>query len=172
MKQLILVLMCVLILSGCAALGKLTGPTPVAELPTTATQQLMQTVAGTNWLLTLAIIGVGAGFFAFLNGSSKGLQFMAACFVTLSLIIGLTRYSAWIAASAMIGAVALMVYSVLVKNKALKEVVEGVQRVREIGLLPGSGDTEAIIKRNVDSFLHAAESKTTEGIVKAVKGTL
>ena len=116
----------------------------LAALPETPKQQLFQTLAKTNWLFTLSVVGVGAGFFAFLNGSSKGLQFMAACFVVISLIIGVTRYSAAIAVLSMIGTGCLMVYSILVKRKAIREVIQGVQAIRETNdpdllLLLGSG---------------------------------
>ncbi len=150
--------------SGCS-LFQTSPADKIASLPETPQQQLFQTLAKTNWLFTLSVVGVGAGFFAFLNGSSKGLQFMAACFVVISLIIGLTRYSAWIAAIAMIGTVCLMIYSVLVKGKALREVVQGVQNIRSI-----AGD-----RPNEDDTLYAlssVQSKTTEAIVKAVKGKL
>ncbi len=151
-----------LLLSGCS-LFQMSSADKIASLPETPQQQLFQTLAKTNWLFTLSVVGVGAGFFAFLNGSSKGLQFMAACFVVISLIIGLTRYSAWIAAIAMIGTVCLMAYTMLVKNKALKEVVQGVQNIRE------EVSTDHYI---VDTELNSTQSKTTKAIVKSVKGKL
>lgn len=154
----IIAIMC----NGCSLL-QMSGADKLAALPETPKQQLFQTLAKTNWLFTLSVVGVGAGFFAFLNGSSKGLQFMAACFVVISLIIGLTRYSAWIAAVAMIGTVCLMVYSVLVKNKALKEVVEGVQDIREI---------PATDRYDIDTALDKVQAKTTKALVKVVKGKL
>jgi len=120
-----------------------------------------------NWLYTLSIIGVGAGFFAFLNGSSKGIQVMASCFVVLSLIIGMTKYSAVIAAIAMIGAVCLMIYSTLVKGKALREVVQGVQDLRYIEGQMNSADSQ-----DIAAIMSSVQSKTTEAIVKAVKGKL
>ena len=147
----------------------------IAALPETPQQQLFQTLTKTNWLFTLSVVGVGAGFFAFLNGSSKGLQFMAACFVVISLIIGLTRYSAWIAAIAMIGTVCLMIYSVLVKNKAMREVVSGIQNIREAGSLDGHANENNVSMEHTDvitSYLDNVQSKTTKAIVKAVKGKL
>ena len=148
--------------SGCS-LFQISGADKIASLPETPQQQLFQTIAKTNWLFTLSVVGVGAGFFAFLNGSSKGLQFMASCFVVLSLIIGVTKYSAVIAAIAMIGAVCLMIYSTLVKGKALREVIQGVQDVRE------EVSTDHYI---VDNALNNIQSKTTKAIVKVVKGKL
>ena len=158
-----LLLSVMLFFNGCAILQPRTAGDKLANLPTTGTQAVFQTLKSNNWLFTLSIVGVGAGFFAFLNGSSKGLQFMAACFIVISLIIGVTKYSAIIAAITMIGTVCLMIYTILVKNKALREVVQGVQEIRE------EVSTEDY---SVDSALDLAQSKTTKSIVKKIKATL
>lgn len=160
--------LCSFVLSGCS-LFQMSPADKIASLPETPQQQLFQTLAKTNWLFTLSVVGVGAGFFAFLNGSSKGLQFMAACFVVISLIIGLTRYSAWIAAAAMIGTVCLMIYSVLVKNKALREVVQGVQKIRDF---PIDSTVRNDLANVIVNSLGPTQSKTTKAIIKAVKGKL
>ena len=153
-----------LLLSGCS-LFQMSGADKIASLPETPKQQMFQTLAKTNWLFTLSVVGVGAGFFAFLNGSSKGLQFMAACFVVISLIIGVTRYSAVIAVLSMIGTVCLMLYSILVKRKAFKEVVTGVQSIRR-------RFTEREDEQQILNALTLTQSKTTKAIVKAVKNKL
>ncbi len=158
-----LLLSVMLFLNGCAILQPKTAGDKLANLPTTGTQAVFQTLKGNNWLFTLSFIGVGAGFFAFLNGSSKGLQFMAACLLVLSLIIGITKYSAIIAAITMIGTVGLMGYSMWIRKKAIKEVVEGVQDVRE---------ETTIDNYVVDAALNLAQSKTTKSIVKKIKATL
>ncbi len=152
----------ILFLSSCAILQPKTAGDKLANLPTTGTQAMFQTLKGNNWLFTLSFIGVGAGFFAFLNGSSKGLQFMAACLLVLSLIIGITKYSAIIAAITMIGTVGLMGYSMWIRKKAIKEVVQGVQEVRSIT----SDDT------NLVNILSSTQSKMTEKIVKIIKNKL
>lgn len=158
-----LVVSVILLFAGCAIFQPKTPDDSLAGLPTTGTEAVFQTLKSNNWLFTLSIVGVGAGFFAFLNGSSKGLQFMAACFVVLSLIIGVTKYSAIIAAIAMIGAVCLMIYSTLVKGKALREVVQGVQAQRD-ELRP--------VNAKIDATLSKFQSKTTESIVKKIKSIL
>ncbi len=155
-----------LLLSSCAMFqpGGNPGDT-LADLPTTGSEAMFQVLKKQNWLLTLSVVGVGAGFYAFLNGSSKGIQVMASCFVVLSLIIGMTKYSAVIAAVAMIGAVCLMIYSTLVKGKAIREVVQGVQIARSC---TGNRSDEKIMLDAIAS----RQSKTTKAIVKAVKGKL
>ena len=157
------ILSMILFFSGCAVFQPRTAGGNLANLPTTGTEAVFQTLAKTNWLFTISVIGVGAGFFAFLNGSSKGLQFMATCFVVLSLIIGLTQYSAWIAAIAMIGTVGLMSYSMWIRKKAIKEVVQGVQVIRT----DPSEDKEWS-----SAILDRFQSTTTRKIVKTIKDTL
>lgn len=153
--------------NGCALFQPGGNPGDVlADLPTTGTEAMFKTLTKTDWPFTLAIFGVGAGFFAFLNGSSKGIQVMASCFVVLSLIIGMTKYSAIIAAIAMIGAVCLMIYSTVVKGKALREVVQGVEKAKRFLVDSPEG------KKSLMTGLESVQSKTTEAIVKAVKGKL
>ena len=154
--------------SGCS-LFQMSPADKIASLPETPQQQLFQTIAKTNWLFTLSVVGMGAGFFAFLNGSSKGLQFMAACFMVISVIIGVTRYSAVIAMLSMIGTVCLMIYSVVVKNKAMREVVEGVQDVRD---MPLNDTIYNELADRMDGVLDEVQSKTTKAIVKIVKNKL
>ncbi len=158
-----------MVCSGCAILQPRGSGNALADLPTTGTEAMFQTLKKANWLYTLSIIGVGAGFFAFLNGSSKGIQVMASCFVVLSLIIGMTKYSAIIAAIAMIGAVCLMIYSTLIKGKALREVVQGVEKIRRF---PIDTATKNLLAANIVPILSSVQSKTTKAIVKAVKNTL
>ena len=164
----ILLLMFMAFAGGCS-LFQMSPADKLASLPETPQQQLFQTLAKTNWLFTLSIVGVGAGFFAFLNGSSKGLQFMAACFIVISLIIGITRYSAVIAVISIIGTACLTLYSVLVKNKAMREVVQGVQNIRyELD----DADKDTITKNRIDNYLGFSQSKTTKAIVKKIKTVL
>lgn len=117
-------------------------------------ERLAQTVSEVNWLVTLSIIGVGAGVFAFLSGSSKGLQLMAACFVILSLSLMVVRYAAWMAFFTIVGAVSLAIYTVLVRNKAVHELVAGAEKLKK-----------ALPDRSVFKETIGKQSKTTKQIV-------
>ena len=140
---------------------------PQQELvPMTPTQQLQKAVAGTNWLVTLSILGVGAGFFSFLNGGTRGIQIMGACFVVLSLVLGVARYSAWIAFVAVIGAAALLAYTIFAKTKAVKEIVKGVQKFKD-SYDAIDEDPVGDLKRSL-----AEQSKSTQELVKEVKKAL
>ena len=171
-EWLILLLIAVILIiivfnSGCS-LFQMSGADRLGSLPTTGPEAMFQTLKKANWLFTIAILGSGAGFYAFLNGSNKGLQFMAACFVVISLIIGITRYSAVIAVVSLIGAVCLMIYSTLVKGKALREVVQGVEMARTIVL----EDDEIYPENKILKAMSDEQSKTTKVIVKKIKAVL
>lgn len=154
---------------GCAVFQSGGNPgSTLADLPTTGSEAMFQTLKKANWLFTIAALGFGAGFYAFLNGSNKGLQFMAACFVVISLIIGVTRYSAVIAVISLIGAVSLMVYSTLIKGKAMREIVQGVELARTIKL----ESHEVYPENKILEAMSDMQSKTTKAIVKSVKGKL
>lgn len=159
-----LILLCC---SSCSLLKQ--GTVPIPEL--TSLQQVTKTLAKTNWLVPFAIIGIGAGFFSFLNGHSKGLQAMAACFVVLSVTLAIARYSSTISLVAAIGSVALVLYTILVKNKALKEIITGVEKTKEIFQLFNKDGN--IVGINTDMAINEsqdeAQSKTTKQIVTKIK---
>ena len=68
-----------------------------------------------------------------------------------------------------IGTVCLTLYSVLVKNKAMREVVQGVQNIRyELD----DADKDTITKNRIDNYLGFSQSKTTKDIVKKIKAVL
>lgn len=131
-------------------------------IPDNPTDIIYRTVEKTNWLVTLSILGVGAGFFAFLNGGSKGLQIMAACLVVLSLTLGVMRYSIWIAALAVISAVALVIYTIYIKSKALREIVAGGETFKKRAV---SDKSDAVFMSIQD--LH--QSPSTKKIVDVIQ---
>lgn len=149
-----------IMLSGCSLFHS--RPNEVVQPPIELTpgQQITEMVRSTNWLVTLSIIGVGAGFFSFLNGSSNGIKIMSSCFVVLSLVLGVAKYASWIALIAVIGAVTLLAYTILVKDKAVKEIVTGVQVIKKRAV-----DSPKLISKT----LAANQSSTTQELVKNVK---
>jgi len=110
----------VLFISGCSALGGST-PSPLPDL--TPGQSLTKALANTNWLVTLAIIGAGAGFFAFLNGNGIGLKLIAACLVVISLTLMISWAARWIAAVGIVSSIGLLIYTIWTKDRAVKEIV-------------------------------------------------
>ena len=117
----------------CCAIGcNLVPQQPDNYMPEDPANIIYRTVEKTNWMVTLSILGVGAGFFAFLNGGGKGIQVMAACLVVLCLTLGIMRYATWIAFSGAVGAVGLVAYTAYIKNRALREIIAGGERFNDI----------------------------------------
>lgn len=129
-------------------------------------EQLVNVVFRTNWLVTLSIIGIAASFFSLLNGFKWGLPAIASCCVALFMSLATARYSGFMAICGLVGSILIMVGSVLVKNKALLEIVTGVERLKE-----NNSDTEDF-KNVVHSNLESVQTKHTKNIVKKVKARI
>lgn len=142
-------------LTGCA--------TPPAQNPNPGSQLLTKIIIQNNWLLTISIFGVGAGFFAFLNGNSKGISIMATCLVVMCLILCIAKFAVWLAVITMIGAVSLVAYTVLIRNRAFKEVVKGVQKYK---------DNVRYHSTNAFKRVLQEQSSQTKELVKKIKDKL
>lgn len=148
--------------SGCSAPKPNLPSGPGAEL-------LVKTITKTNWLLTFSIIGVGAGFFGFLNGNSRGLSIMASCFVVLSLVLAIAQYAAWIAGVTMLGAVGLMAFTIITRKRALKEIVQTVEHTK-VKNNPENGVPIGWDGGFVENFLQSSlTTKLVKGIKKGLK---
>lgn len=128
-------------------------------------QLLVKTITQNNWLVTLSILGIGAGFFAFMNGYKYSVQIMSACLVVLSVFIMLAKYAVWVAFLAMGTSVLLMGYTILIKHKALKEVIQGVQNIKK-------WDIPAANKQSINNTLTDSQSSTTTETVLNIKENL
>lgn len=141
--------------------------TTLVQPPDPGSQLVTKLIIQNNWLLTISIFGVGAGFFAFLNGNSKGISIMSACLVVMCLILMIAKFAVWLAIITMIGAVSLVAYTVLVRNRALKEVVTGVQFYKDKLLNKGMTITEQKFTDDLND-----QSKQTQKLVKKIKEKL
>jgi type IV secretory pathway VirB6-like protein len=142
-----------IVCSGCSILGDKPPVDP-------KTVYLDKVIHKTNWMATIAILGIAAGFFAFLNGNNAGLKIMASCFVMLSIVLMVARFAMLIAVATGVGAVGLLGYTIWLKRKALLEVVESVEH----GKANGGWDSEFV--------KNAIQSPTTTNIVKSLKKVL
>ena len=160
----ILISLCLVVgLSGCSLLPTSGGGSIITTVPTAA-QQLFKAAKNSNWLVTISILGVAAGAFAFLNGSKMGLPCIGASCISLFMALAVARFSMWMAVFGLIGSLASVGISVLVKNRAVKEIVEGGQSFKR------SND-----EVTSDSFLLCqkdAQSKSTQKLVQNVKSKL
>lgn len=122
-----------------------------------------------NWVATLSVLGIGLGAFALLNGNKLGFAGIGASLVMLFTTAAMTKYSAWIAwfglAFSLVGVVSICIYSILIKNNALKEIITNVQRVKDS--LSDEQPGKKLLKQELDK-----QSVSTRKLVQKVKGQL
>ena len=163
---LVFMLICmVLFIIGCNSGWTWPGQKPdtVTSAPPPATQ-LWQTVKKSNWLTTLAIPIIALGAVAMFNGAGKlGMSAIIFGCVNLFMALATARFALWMGIFGLIGSATAVVASILTKNKALQEIIKGVQDYRE-GREKHDG---------LDLCLEDAErSSTTQKIVQDVKTKL
>ena len=153
-------------LSGCSLLPTGGGGSTITTVPTAA-QQLFKAAKNSNWLVTLSILGIAAGAFAFLNGSKIGLPCIGASCISLFMALAVARFSMWMAVFGLIGSLASVCISVLVKNRAVKEIVMGVQESKG-----DFGHQWSNRKDAINESQKNAQSKSTQKLVSKIKSQL
>lgn len=151
-----------IVLSGCSLLPT-SGSSIVTGAIPSATQQLWKAAKGSNWLVTMSILGIAAGAFAFFNGSKIGIPCIGASCISLFMALAVARFSTWMAVFGLIGSLASVGISVLVKNRAVKEIVTGVQTMK---------DCQPTTKGVANTILADIQSKSTRKLVQNVKSKL
>ena len=151
-------------LSGCSLLPTSGGT--ITTVPTAA-QQLFKAAKNSNWLVTISILGIAAGAFAFLNGSKIGLPCIGASCISLFMALAVARFSTWMAVFGLIGSLASVGISVLVKNKAVKEIVAGSQIFKE-----GTEHFDLDLSNIFNDCQKNAQTKSTQKLVQSVKSKL
>ncbi len=150
----------ILSILGCATPG-----TPILDkIPTSAWESTMGVVAKTNWFGTFCLLTFFGGIVAIgLDQRKIGSAVVIAAISTLCLGLAINRFPTWMAIIGFTSSMIAVGYSILIKKKALVEIVRGVQNFRNgpDGLyLPDVG---------IDKDLNAAQSKSTKKIVKKIK---
>ncbi|MBE3101568.1 MAG: hypothetical protein IMZ47_04770 [Firmicutes bacterium] len=140
----------------------------VEKKPESPQEQLLHAAKGTNWLVALSILGIGAGVFAFVNGSKIGIPVVVACAVSLFMALAVARFAMWMAVFGMVGAVAAVAISVIVKNKALKDVICNVQDIKESA---ANGGSKKSIQEDIKMTL-TRQADSTKALVKKIKANL
>lgn len=167
-----LLIMVTLITSSCATLrgvgtdlGIVKPPTTIlAEVPEPG-RQLWNAAKKSNWLVTISILGIAGGVFALANGSVKlGSAVIASSSTSLFMALAVARFAVWMAVFGLIGSVAAALFSILVRRKALVEIIRGVQYFKKY-------------EANTNSVHHLKtelkqQSQTTKRIVGNLKNEL
>lgn len=160
----------IFILCGCAPHYS---PVPAAQImpaPVTHAAALIQTVYKTNWLATIGIIGIGLSVFAFLQGWKQGIPALLSCAAILGLTLTVTRYGVVLAFGGLVLLALFILYQIFIRNKALTEVVTGVQTIRDtFKKTPADG---GVVLPAVTKQLADAQSPSTVKLVEQIKSTL
>jgi len=136
--------------------------------PKSPQEQLLNAAKGTNWLVAFSILGIGAGVFAFVNGSKIGIPVVVACAVSLFMALAVARFALWLAIFGMVGAVAAVAISVIIKNKALKDVICNVQEIKKSA---ANGGTKESIQDSIKKVL-TRQADSTKALVAKIKAKL
>lgn len=161
-----IIIMFVLLLwaSGCNS-GWLSGRNTINQ-PPTPSGQLWHTVKKSNWLVTLAIPIIALGAVAMFNGAAKlGMSAIIFGAVNLFMALATARFALWMGIFGLIGSGLAVAASILAKNKALKEIICGVQKYRK-----GYGEQDES-RQIIDAKLKQ-QSPSTKKLVQKVKTDL
>jgi hypothetical protein len=160
---------CVIIIGGFYVLFSISGcslmqpkPEPPIDIDN-GKMILYKTIYKTNWLITVLILGVGAGIFAFLNGQKFGIPIIVACFASLFTNLAVIRFGNVIAIIGLISSFGVVLYSIFLKDRALKEVVQGVQRIKERFIED---------KDDINDKMISKQSIATQKAIKKIKAKL
>lgn len=144
-------------LFGCAATGTIAADT----IPATAWNSTMKAVAQTNWFGTFCLLSFFGGIVAIgLDQRKIGGAIVIAAIATLCLGLAIHRFPTWLAIIGFTSSIIAVGYSILIKNKALVEIIKGVQDYRSSGFTS---------KVSLDTDLNNNQSKSTRKIVAKVK---
>jgi len=152
----IFVISIVTMLTSCNSLGHRSSNDNT--LPDTITN----TIYKTDWLTSIFLLSVVLSIFVGLNGVEAGWLGAIAAFCGLLLKMAITNTWLWVAAGIFFLVMAgIAVFTVFIKNKALKEIISNVQIFKD--KFPKEIATH-LLKKELDE-----QSSTTKKLVKKVK---
>lgn len=169
----LLMLVIVTLCSSCALLQSANNwfkPKPEPEpAPANPSSQLWHTVKKSNWITTLAIPIIALGAVAAFNGMIK-LGMSAAIFgcVNLFMALATARFAMWMAVFGLIGSVVTVGASILVKNKALIEIVKNIQKVKQTAK---NDNVDLVFQDKIKEEL-TMQTKPTQKLVQNIKTNL
>jgi len=160
-----LVLYVIVCISGCQQAYR----KPEPERPPTYFE--IHIVKHLNWMVLVSIVGVALGIAAMLNGAKYAVPLIVGCLGSLGLSIAVATYSKYIAIYAFIVAGVVFIYSVFLKDRALKEIVTGGENFKSKCLLPAPTENYAA-KEMFKRAHNNVQSKTTQQMVKKIKAII
>lgn len=158
-------------ISGCALLRQAANAALGIEskqevlIPETPKKQLWQTIKGLtpNWL-AIPVIALGA--VAMFNGAAKlGMSCIIFGSVNLFMALATSRFGFWMALCGLVGSMAAVAASILIKNKALKDIVFNFQKVKQTA----KDDNVDLVFQDKMKEVLAKQAKSTKKIVQKIK---
>lgn len=101
----------------------------------TPKERFVKTVKSLGWLVTLSVVGIAVSAFALFNGSKWALSSLIGSGVMLALSLLISRYAeviAFVTLLCVLGGVLLFIYSVVVKKKAINELVHSIEKIKPV----------------------------------------
>jgi len=154
-------------LKGVGRLVGINGDIP-EDVPETPKKQMWETIKGLtpNWL-AIPVISLGA--VAMFNGAAKlGMSFIIFGSVNLFMALATSRFGFWMALCGLIGSFAAVTASIIAKNKALKEIIFGVQDIKQVAK---EDNVDLVFQDKIKETL-SKQAKSTKKIVAKIKGKL
>ncbi|GAI75585.1 unnamed protein product [marine sediment metagenome] len=131
-------------------------------VPLTPAEQLLDAAKQASWLVTVSIVGIAISIFATLNGQKWGIAGVISCCVSLFMTLAVSRFAFWMAFTGLLGSMGLCVASILIRKKALVEIIRGVENYRDV----------KIEHDMVDGCLDVVQSESTKKIVSEIKAKI
>lgn len=153
-----------LALCGFAVVGCLRPNQPIIgpPAPYDPLQQVAKSVAATNWLVTVSILATALSVAAFFNGSRIALGVLVGSITSLIMALMVARYATVMAFIGLVFAVGVIVYSVVVKNKALFEIFKTTKVAKDE---LHKADIRTVFANGSDTIANKIQSLSTRKIV-------
>jgi Na+-transporting methylmalonyl-CoA/oxaloacetate decarboxylase gamma subunit len=142
----IFLVLLVLVMSGCRWAGT-EHMDKLVPGPKTPAARVAEAVRSTNWLVTVAILGVAVSIAAVISGSRGAIGPLVGSVIMLGLTLMVNRYAevvAFISLVCVVGGMGFLVYNTVVRKRAIKELVKAPNKFH-----PLSKTTEKVISKVV-----------------------
>ena len=142
-----------------------------------ATQYVDKIIKQTDWLTTIAVVGIALSVAAFVMGQTFAMPLFAGCVTLLTTILVVARYAQWMAFIGFAVALIVFAYTAITRIKsnklaettkvASKELVIGIQKVKDAII----GDSEEL-KKKANAILAGVQSPATVDLVDKLKNEM
>lgn len=160
-----MVLWCLFNLTGCSMIPIQQADSVIDNPIPPATKVIWKTIKSTDWLASLFILCIAGGVFAGLNGLKAGWVAVISALVGLVVKAGMSNvYMYWGCGLILLAVIVLVIVSIVIKNKAIKELICGTQKLRDEFILQDRDTAVKVLAEN--------QSKETTKLVLNTKANL